>query len=64
NISSLFQYLHTSITQRIISLFNALSPKHSKLLDLIQQQFRLEHTASSSSSTTTITNNIFNNSIK
>ncbi|CAF1168576.1 unnamed protein product [Rotaria sordida] len=56
NMSSQFQNLHTCITQRIISLFNALSRKHSKVLDLIQQQSRQEHTASSSS--TIITNNI------
>ena len=38
NMSSQFQHLNPSVTQRIISLFNLLSRKHSKLLDLLQQQ--------------------------
>jgi hypothetical protein len=54
NMSSQFQNLHTYVTQRIISLFNLLSRKHSKILELIQQQSKQEHTASA----TTITNNI------
>jgi hypothetical protein len=54
NMSSQFQNLHTYITQRIISLFNFLSRKHSKILDLIQQQSNTGHTASA----TIITNNV------
>jgi len=38
NMSSQFQHLNPSVTQRIISLFNLLSRKHSKLLDFFQQQ--------------------------
>ncbi|CAF4257562.1 unnamed protein product [Rotaria sp. Silwood2] len=56
NMSSQFQNLHTCVTQRIISLFNALSRKHSKILDFIQQHSRQENTASSTP--TTITNNM------
>ena len=54
NMSSQFHDLHTHITQKIISLFNSLSHKHSKILDLIQQQSRQEHTASASPITTNI----------
>jgi hypothetical protein len=38
NMSSQFQNLHTYVSQKIVSLFNLLSRKHSKTLDLIQQQ--------------------------
>jgi len=54
NMSSQFQNLHTYVTQRIISLFNLLSRKHTKILDIIKQQSKQEYTASA----TTITNNI------
>jgi hypothetical protein len=54
NMSSQFQNLHTYVTQRIISLFNLLSRKHSKILELIQQQSKRENTASA----TIITNHI------
>jgi hypothetical protein len=54
NMSSQFQNLHTYITQKIISLFNLLSRKHTKILDKIKQQSKQEYTASA----TTITNNI------
>ena len=54
NMSSQFQNLHTYITQRIISLFNFLSRKHSKLLELIQQQSKTSQTASASAMTTNI----------
>ncbi|CAF1028148.1 unnamed protein product [Adineta steineri] len=54
NMSSQFQNLHTYVTQRIISLFNLLARKHSKILELIQQQSKQEHTASA----TKLTNNI------
>ena len=50
NMSSQFQDLHTYVSQRIVSLFNLLARKHSKTLELIQQQSK-----SSSSSTTAIT---------
>ncbi|CAM4769107.1 unnamed protein product [Rotaria magnacalcarata] len=54
NMSSQFQNLHTYITQRIISLFNSLSRKHSKILDAIQQQSKQDNAAS----VTVLTNNI------
>ncbi|CAF4113336.1 unnamed protein product [Rotaria socialis] len=54
NMSSQFQNLHTYITQRIISLFNSLSRKHSKILDVIQQQSKQDDTES----VTVLTNNI------
>jgi hypothetical protein len=54
NMSSQFQNLHTYITQRIISLFNLLSRKHSKSLELIQQHSKREHTASATMITTNI----------
>jgi hypothetical protein len=54
NMSSQFQNLHTYIVQRIVSLFNLLARKHSKTLDLIQQQSKQEHTASAA---TTISSN-------
>jgi len=52
NMSSKFENLHTYVTQKLISLFNLLSRKHTKILDLIKQQSKQEYTAS------TITNNI------
>ena len=54
NMSSQFNNLHTSITQRIISLFNLLSRKHSKILELIQQHSKRENTASATMITTNI----------
>jgi hypothetical protein len=54
NMSSQFNNLHTYITQRIISLFNLLSRKHSKILELIQQHSKREHTASATIITTNI----------
>ncbi|CAF0880831.1 unnamed protein product [Adineta ricciae] len=51
NMSSQFQNLHTYVTQRIISLFNLLARKHSKILELIQQQSKQEHTASATALT-------------
>ncbi|UJR32022.1 hypothetical protein I4U23_019491 [Adineta vaga] len=46
NMSSQFQNLHTYVTQRIISLFNLLARKHSKILELIQQQPKQKQTTS------------------
>jgi len=54
NMSSQFQNLHTYVTQRIISLFNLLARKHSKILELVQQQSKQEHTASATTMTTNI----------
>lgn len=53
NMSSQFQNLHTYVTQRIISLFNLLARKHSKILEQIQQQSKQERAASA----TSLTNN-------
>ena len=54
NMSSQFQHLDTYVAQRIISLFNLLTRKHSRILELIQQHSQREHTASA----TTITSNL------
>jgi hypothetical protein len=54
NMSSQFQNLHTYVSQRIVSLFNLLARKHSKTLELIQQQSKLEQ---SSSTVISMTNN-------
>ena len=51
NMSSQFQNLHIYVTQRIISLFNLLARKHSKILELIQQRSKQEHTASATALT-------------
>ena len=54
NMSSQFQNLDTYVAQRIISLFNVLTRKYSKVLELIQQHSQRENTASA----TTITTNL------
>lgn len=38
NMSSQFQNLHTYVAQKIVSLFHLLSRKHSRTLELLQQQ--------------------------
>lgn len=48
NMSSQFQDLHTYVAQRIVSLFNLLARKHSKTLELIQQQSKSSSTNNSS----------------
>lgn len=48
NMSSQFQDLHTYVAQRIVSLFNLLARKHSKTLELIQQQSKSSATNNSS----------------
>ncbi|CAF1506004.1 unnamed protein product, partial [Rotaria sordida] len=56
NMSSQFQNLHTYVSQRIVSLFNLLARKHTKTLDLIQQQQIL--------TTNTSNDNIFNENVQ
>ncbi|CAF4002073.1 unnamed protein product [Rotaria sp. Silwood2] len=58
NMSSQFQNLHTYVSQRIVSLFNLLARKHSKTLDLIQQQSKQQQ--QQTLTTNTSNDNIFN----
>ncbi|CAF4523281.1 unnamed protein product, partial [Rotaria sp. Silwood2] len=62
NMSSQFQNLHTYVSQRIVSLFNLLARKHSKTLDLIQQQSKQQQQQQQQQTLTTNTSNdnIFN----
>ncbi|CAF4034874.1 unnamed protein product [Rotaria sordida] len=57
NMSSQFQNLHTYVSQRIVSLFNLLARKHTKTLDLIQQQQQ-------TLTTNTSNDNIFNENVQ
>ncbi|CAF4577028.1 unnamed protein product [Rotaria sp. Silwood2] len=52
------QNLHTYVSQRIVSLFNLLARKHSKTLDLIQQQSKQQQ--QQTLTTNTSNDNIFN----
>ena len=45
NMSSQFQHLHTYVAQKIVSLFHLLARKHSRTLELLQQQSSNETTA-------------------
>jgi hypothetical protein len=56
NMSSQFQHLHTYVTQRIVSLFNLLARKHSKTLDLIQQQSKQQTPTTTNNSTDDLLN--------
>ncbi|CAF4912897.1 unnamed protein product, partial [Rotaria sp. Silwood1] len=59
NMSSQFQNLHTYVSQRIVSLFNLLARKHSKTLDLIQQQSKQQQ-QQQTLTTNTSNDHIFN----
>ena len=50
NMSSQFQHLHTYVTQRIVSLFQLLARKHAKIVDLLHEQAKQEHSASATPS--------------
>ncbi|CAF0755639.1 unnamed protein product, partial [Didymodactylos carnosus] len=66
NMSSQFQHLHSYVTQRIVSLFNLLSRKHAKTLDLIQlhSKQQLSSTLATSATNPLVTDQVLNDHVQ